>query len=291
MHDKAGTGSFVFTSSRGDSKAISVSAVNISGSTVTLTPSISPDGDSYELTVASNVLKDASNNPFYGISDSSYSFTVVDTTAPTVVGYNPAKGSISASTHAKIILTFDEVVVAVNGSEITLKAEGSTAGQVIPVNSSQVEVSGKLVTISPLSSLQAATKYTVTVPSGAFQDVAGVAFKGIASGNYSFTVSNNEPPELKATGGYSPVNKATGVSTNGFKVVLDFNKNMATGTGYITFVKLTGTAISPLSISVADPTQVPDLTEHESPLTLALALNLVRCQYQNQKSQSLHPVL
>ena len=92
---------------------------------------------------------------------------VLDKIAPAVTSSSPAKGATGVSISSSIVLTFGETIAQGSAfSSITLKKGTSTI-------SSTKTISGNKLTIKPSSSLGAATTYTVTVPAGALQDVAG----------------------------------------------------------------------------------------------------------------------
>jgi methionine-rich copper-binding protein CopC len=77
----------------------------------------------------------------------------------------------------------------------------------------------------------------VVVPAGAFEDVAGNDFAGIAAGGWNFTVkpaptpTDNTPP---AVAGLSPANGATNVAISTNSLEITFDENINKGTGNIT---------------------------------------------------------
>ena len=87
-------GDVVLTPSSGYATTIASgdSQVTISSTTVTINPSADLlDSVQDTVTVASGVLKDGSNNNFAGLKGTTYCFTMVDVTAPTMSTYSPAQ--------------------------------------------------------------------------------------------------------------------------------------------------------------------------------------------------------
>ena len=90
----AGSGNIVLTPSSGSATTIAIGdgQVTISTNTVTIDPSSNLlDSVQYTVTMAPGVLKDGSNNNFAGLKGTTYCFTMVDVTAPTMSTYSPAQ--------------------------------------------------------------------------------------------------------------------------------------------------------------------------------------------------------
>jgi methionine-rich copper-binding protein CopC len=112
---------------------------------------------------------------------------VVDTTAPTVSTVSPADGATNVAASSNIILTFSEAVEKGTGT-IEIRS-GSATGPVVEsfsaATSSLLTVSGSTLTIDPTNNLAAGTQYFVVLPSGAIRDIAGNAYAGTST--YDFT--------------------------------------------------------------------------------------------------------
>lgn len=89
-----------------------------------------------------------------------------DKEAPTLISSIPQNGSTGASATGSVILTFNEKVVAAEGSTATLGGETLSP-----------TVSGKTV-VYKYSGLKYSTEYTFTLPAGAILDRSGNAFEG-----------------------------------------------------------------------------------------------------------------
>ena len=100
-----------------------------------------------------------------------------DTTAPSLVSLTPADGT-SADKSTYIIMEFDETI-ADNGVSLQLKdADTST------IISGTSTVTGNVLLFIPDSDLTPDSNYTVTLQ-GTVEDVAGNAYAGITSWNFS----------------------------------------------------------------------------------------------------------
>ena len=164
-----------------DSAAFSI---NASSGAVTLTGN--PDFEtksSYNFTV---VATDAAQNS----SEQAVSLAIqdVDETPPTLISSTPSDSEGDVPLDANIVLDFSENVLAGSGN-ITIDAHGggSSKDLTIPVNSSQVTISGNQVTINPTDDLDGNTTYTLRIDSGAFTDAAG-------NGNSSSTLNFETAP-------------------------------------------------------------------------------------------------
>lgn len=107
---------------------------------------------------------------------------VDDKTAPKLISSIPADNATGASASGSVILTFDEKIVAAEGSSATL--DGETLSPTI---------SGKTA-VYQYSGLKYATKYSFSVPAGAILDRSGNAFEGTT---ISFTTMERQQPDAR----------------------------------------------------------------------------------------------
>lgn len=180
-----------------------------------------PDGDTLSITQAGNatagtVSFDSSKGqvvftPNAGASDGSYSYTVsdgkggsatakvylhfggdtptpADTTPPTLLASNPADEAIGIPVSSNITLKFSEAVKAGAGNFVI--SNGVDSQTISAADSSQVAISGEVVTINPSLDLQNGSLYAVLVSKDAILDTAGNAYAGISdSTSLNFTTS------------------------------------------------------------------------------------------------------
>jgi len=115
---QAGSGNIVLTPTDNSNQAVSTLTIPVSDGQVTFSTTlatINPSsnlidhGDkAYTVTMSSGVIKDSENNPYAGLSGTTYVFTAADSENPVVVTYSPAQNAGSASKSANIVLTFNE---------------------------------------------------------------------------------------------------------------------------------------------------------------------------------------
>lgn len=152
----------------------------------------------------------AASSGTYGAGTGTYALSVaagtaaaLDTTAPTVSTFNPADGGTGVVTSANIVLTFSETIQRGTGNIILKSAAGATLETFDSATSSRLAISGSTLTIDPTSTLADATRYFVTFASGTLTDLAGNAYAG--SSSYDFTTQavatgttdNSVPGDIK----------------------------------------------------------------------------------------------
>jgi methionine-rich copper-binding protein CopC len=106
---------------------------------------------------------------------------------PTVISFSPADGEAGVSINENIVLSFSEPVVRGIGL-IAIHADSSTGTVIESYNaetSTNLTVSGSMLTINPSASLVYGKHYYVTFADGSIDDYAGNHFAG--SNSYGFT--------------------------------------------------------------------------------------------------------
>jgi len=115
--------------------------------------------------------------------------TVADTAAPTVTTFAPTDGATNVTASSNIVVTFNEAIRVGTGT-VEIRS-GSATGPVVEsfnaATSARLTVSGSTLTIDPTSNLADGTRYFVVLPSGAVRDVAGNAYAGTST--YDFTTA------------------------------------------------------------------------------------------------------
>ena len=236
---EAGTGSITLhDASDGtvlDSLDVGSGEVDVSGSTLTL----SPDEDmlyntGYYVLIPDGAIKDAAGNAYPGITDTSaWTFTTeADNYAPTSSASSPANGASGVLVDADLVLSFDETVEAGSGSITLHDASNDTVLDSLDVGSSEVDVSGSTLTLSPDEDMLYNTEYYVLIPGGAIEDAAGNAYPGI-SDTSAWTFTTETDSYAPTSSSSSPANGASGVLVDA-DLVLSFDETVQTGTGSIT---------------------------------------------------------
>jgi hypothetical protein len=142
-------------------------------------------------------VKDAAGNAL--AADSTWSFTVADTTGPTVISRLPAANATAVALTATPTVTFSEAMNAatINASTVILRV-GANAPLAATVD---YNASTRTATLTPSSPLLDSTVYTLTVLGGTtdprVKDAAGNALAASSSAN--FTALDTTPPTVTAT--------------------------------------------------------------------------------------------
>ncbi len=177
----------------------------------TLTPSAALTGlATYTATVTVGV-KDLAGNALAAAKVWSYTTAASDTTPPTVTATSPASGATGVATTAAVTATFSEAMDPATIGTSTFELR-NPAGSLVPA-AVTYNATSRVATLSPNSSLAAATTYTVTIKGGAtdprVKDLAGNALATAKTWSFTTAAADTTPPTVTAT---SPASGATGVS-------------------------------------------------------------------------------
>lgn len=115
-----------------------------------------------------------------------------DRTPPVIVASTPDEGSTGAPVQAPIELTFDEPVSLGSGTIVLRTTQGETVAVYNVLNSANLSVNGRRLTIDPSLNLAGNTSYRVDLAPGTVKDEAGNPFAG---GSRTFT-TGVAPPEF-----------------------------------------------------------------------------------------------
>ncbi len=116
-----------------------------------------------------------------------------DLSPPQIVSLLPLDGSLVVQLGTNLVMTFDEPVIAGNGS-ITLKnlTDGTEAD--FDVNAAEVVFAGNTITLNPPTNLVFGKLYAVQLSSGAVVDISSNPFVGITDdAGWNFTAILAEP--------------------------------------------------------------------------------------------------
>ena len=213
---RKGTSGYVLINQGATSQFIPVGSSNLvaSGNTLTITPPNKfPYNTEVSVQIPSETVTDAAGNAFAGITEAGqWTFRTVappDLLAPAILALAPADNAIRVPADSRLILTFNEPVQKGSGS-ITL-TEGSKL-VLLDVNDQRVGVAGNTVTITFTENFPLGVEVSVQIAAGAFKDVTGNVFPGIADATvWNFLVAppeDRQPPTMVAL---LPENGATAV--------------------------------------------------------------------------------
>ena len=115
-----------------------------------------------------------------------------DTTPPTASSFSPASGATGVSLSSDIIVTFSEAIQRGSGSIVLKNAAGATIETFDAAASSRLSISGTTLTINPTNDLANGTNYTVTFASGTVKDLAGNAYAGATTYNFTTAAATSQ---------------------------------------------------------------------------------------------------
>ena len=136
---------------------------------------------------------------------------VVDTTAPTLLSSSPADNAQAVATNANLVMTFSETVAAGLGAIVIHSANGAVVATINAADTSQVSISGSVVTINPSADLAAGQSYYVTLDATAFHDGSSNNYSGISTADaFNFATVPATPTTGQTINGTSAANTLTG---------------------------------------------------------------------------------
>eukprot|EP00051_Salpingoeca_urceolata_P002844 m.53246 g.53246 ORF g.53246 m.53246 type:complete len:529 (-) comp12365_c0_seq1:52-1638(-) len=166
------------------------------GSTITLSPTLaSNNGQEYTVTVPVGAVLDAAANP--NSAPISFSYTVVDSTAPTLNTVAPANNTVGVAASASFTFTFSETMVGKTGNAVTAGTvdfvpvlSNAAALSVSVFDTTQVAIDGNTMVVTP-TNLQPGVQYEITMGNSVLTDQATNnpnAFAGLS--NHFFTTAD-----------------------------------------------------------------------------------------------------
>ena len=235
-----GSGEIILTPTVGAPLVIAVSdpRVTIVGGVVTIDPMADLALDTaYTLTIPAGAFVDASGNSSPPDTQSFMTAMALDTTLPMLNSSVPANNATGVAVDANIVLTYDEEVQKGSGS-ITLQPTGGTV-VTIPISTAQVSVAGAVVTINPTVDLLAGTDYTLMVPAGVIDDLAGNSAGSLTLNFATAAAADITPPTINSSA------PTSGATINAFdNIVLMYSEALQKGSGSITLQPSVGTLVT-----------------------------------------------
>lgn len=104
-----------------------------------------------------------------------------DTTAPTISSFSPADNATSVAIGANLVTNFSENIVSGTGNITVKNLTDSTQTAIAVTDTSQVSISGAVLTINPTANLVGGKNYAIQISTTAIDDTAGNSFVGIAN--------------------------------------------------------------------------------------------------------------
>lgn len=204
------------------------------GKVVTIDPTLLQHSKTYFVKIDPGAFKDASDNDYEGITNSTTWLFAIIAAPPTVSTYSPEAGATGVAKDANLVLTFNKDVTKADGSiEIYNNANSNVV--TIDVKSTEVTVTGSTVTINPAADLAFGTTYYVNIGAGAFKGAGagGNVYAGISdSTTWSFTTiaaPDTTPPTVSI---FAPAPEAEDVAVEA-DLILTFSEKVVAAAGNI----------------------------------------------------------
>ena len=231
-----GTGSFVLKTYSGTliSSFDAASSTNIVIAENILT--INPSSDlafstHYLIQFSAGVVKDLTGNSFS--ADASYDFTTAaaaDTTAPTIITFSPVDEATAVAVGTNIALTYSEAIAKGTGNIVLKTTAGTVVATYDAANSSNLSISGAVLTIDPTDDLSPGTGYKVEFAEGAVKDLAGNSHAGVTNYNFTTTAATAADTSAPTISTFSPADEATGVGIAS-NIILTFSESIVARSG------------------------------------------------------------
>lgn len=145
----------------------------------------------YVVSIPKGAFRDAAGNLMEAV-EWTFRTQSTDTTAPTIVSFDPSSGSVSVPANKTLIITFSKPIVY-TGKGIDLRRKSYSYSE----SASAYVRNSKELWIYPASNLQENTVYTVSIARGAVKDAAGNEFAGLSEWAFSTAITDRTLPAVE----------------------------------------------------------------------------------------------
>ncbi len=179
-----------------DSVRVIEETVSVVDGKLALTGNVSlpPDGAGYYVLVTPGAFKDAGGTDFAGIADKTkWTFSTINENMPLLISTAPEHQS-AGSVVSSLEMTFNKEIGAVEGKRVKLYQAGEP--DPYDIDASEWVVDGATASLQLPRNLPAGQSFYVTVENGAFEDLDGNPFAGIADDRgWTFTTAAAAVPQ------------------------------------------------------------------------------------------------
>ncbi len=208
--------------------------VTINGKTVNIRlDGLLTDEVSYYVTLPSAAVQDVLGNDFTGINDqTTWNFSLGTPAPPTLVQTVPIHQGTNVQVNiSPLKMIFSEKIVkGRNGAVVIKKVANDEEVLAIAIGSSQISVQDQEVAIQLGQFLEPNTQYYMSIPSGTFQDEAGLVFAGITDQTtWQFTTGASQVPLVETL---SPAHQST-VQAVFNTLTIHFSEDIQKGGGFV----------------------------------------------------------
>ena len=136
------------------------------------------------------------NAEYLAFANETMDLSSIDTLAPTVVTFSPGDEATNTAITTNIVLTFSEAIALGTGKIVLKTSPGTVVATYDAATSSNLSISGAVLTINPTADLSPSTGYKVEFAAGAVKDFAGNSYAG--STDYNFTTAAGKTADITA---------------------------------------------------------------------------------------------
>ena len=178
-----------------------------------------------------------------------YGAIAADTIPPAISSISPADNATGVAVGTNLVATFSENI-AIGAGNITLKNLTDGTQTIIAVtDTTQISVSGSVLTINPTADLAGGKNYAVQIATTAIKDQANNNFAGISNDTtWNFATVDTIAPTITS---FSPPNGSTGVA-RGMNFVATFSEPIVGVTGNITIRNTSASPNTSTTIAVTN---------------------------------------
>jgi len=167
--------------------------VSVSGAELIITPPAHlAFATAYEIVIGAGTVEDAVN-PFSGTTAGEWTFGTAaqQFTAPTLTVRNPVDDASGVIPSANLVATFDQNITAGSGDIVIVDTDdGSTTKTLAVTDTSQVSITGNVLTIDPHDPLGPGKSYAIQIASGAVKNFSELPFAGSADWNFTTALTS-----------------------------------------------------------------------------------------------------
>ena len=155
---------------------------------------IAPIAGGYTVSGGSEGTDTLRNIEFVSFGGVAFALTVSDTTPPTATSFSPSDEALGVAVGSDIVLNFSEAIARGIGSIVLKTAAGATVAIYDAATSTNLTISGGTLSLNPTADLGYGTAYSVEFSAGSVKDLAGNAYAGTSSYNFTTAAYVNAKP-------------------------------------------------------------------------------------------------
>ncbi|NBW37764.1 MAG: hypothetical protein EBR30_22640 [Cytophagia bacterium] len=206
----------------------------------------------------SGIIQTLTNVPANGIIE-----IIEDNTGPVITQLSPLNAATDINANTTLAVTFNEATNAVALRNLRVFKTTDLVSPVATVAVTSAVKTGNTFTFTLAQKLENSTSYSISIEAGAFEDIYGNDFTGLATSAWQFTTTAGPATTL-----LSPANNANNVAVN-TTLEITFNKAVTGVAGKSVDVFIQGSDAPEFSIDAATGTIAGNKITFTLPETLA----------------------